>query len=236
MVKGGKVLLSRRFTILSAFCILWLFVSPVHAVQPWLDEPGTRATYGANFRLVGLGAGDLTTYIWEHVERITTAQGNAVRFYIQFGSAGDYVDVPDATGSSIIYLPQEAFRGALQSELQLEGIGKVPVYELQVDWEGLTGTVYYDRTSYIAVRGDLAGTLQGEEYHLRFWLKSASPGLVHTIRETPAYTPTPTPQTVMGSDPMMFYTGIIVLAIVVVGAVIFFSLRRSPRGYPPPPP
>ena len=237
MVIGDIALLSRRIIILSAVCILWLFVSPVNAfVQGWLDNPGVGATYGASFRLIDIGAGQFTNYKWENVERITTAQGNGVRFYIEFGSATDYVDVPDSTGLSIIYLPQEGFRGALQTELELEGIGKVPVYQVQVDWEGLTGIVYFDRTSHIAVRGDLAGSFQGEEYHFRFWLKRASPGLANPVIETPTYTPTPTPQTVMGSDPMMFYTMIIVLAIVIVGAVIFFSLRRSPRGYPPPPP
>ena len=87
--------MSRRIIILSAVCILWLFVSPVNALeQGWLDKPGIGATYEANFRLVGLGAGDYTRYRWEHVERITTPQGNAVRFYTEFGSAGDYIDVP----------------------------------------------------------------------------------------------------------------------------------------------
>ena len=228
----------RGIVKVSALVILCLFLSPVHALerQTWLGQPGTQATYMADFHLPDFGVGQYTRTRWEVIDRYTTPDGDITRFYFEIGSAADYFDVPDVTGLAPIYVPREAFRGALETELQVEGIGKVPVYQVQVNWEGLSGTVYYEKTSLIAVRGDLAGSFGGDEAWYRFWLQSASPGLVQTVRETPTYTPTPTPTTVAGLDPMMFYSLIIVLAILIVGAVIVFSIRRRPHGYPPPPP
>lgn len=231
--------MNRGILIICTVFTLCLLFSPAYALeqQPWLEQPGTQATYMADFHLPDFGVGQFTRTRWEVIDHYTTPDGAVTKFYFEIGSAADYYDVPHVTGLAPIYVPREAFRGAIETELQVEGIGKVPVYQVQVNWEGLSGTVYYEKTSLIAIRGDLAGSFNGDEAWYRFWLQSASPGLVHTVAETPAYTPTPTPKaTVAGLDPMMFYTLIIVLAILIVGVVIVFSIRRRPHGYPPPPP
>jgi len=231
-------LYGRTVISFTTFILLSTLLSPIQAIEvrePWI-EVGKKASYEANVNLPDFGVRQKTTYSWEIISETVTPQGDGATFYVTIADVADYYDVPHATGFSIIYLPRSQLGGALKTELRLP-MGNVPVVKRIVDWQGIRGEVYYDERSCVAVRGDLAGIIDNREYSFTFEIRSASSGIVNPARETPIVTSTPTPkETVMGLDPMMFYTLIIVLAIFVVGGAVILSLRRRPPRYLPPPP
>ncbi len=235
---GEITLFKKIISGLTLSILLASIFSSAQAQDPYWADVGIGATYRGDFRLPQFGEGQYTMVRWTINSLLDTPLIKGATIYLEIGTAADFYDVPFVTGDPIIFLPQSAFRGALSTELELEGFGAVPVYKKIIDWDILQGEAYYDKRSGIILRADLAGTDNvGNEAWFNFWVISASPGLVNPQPKTPTAVPTQAPSPkIMGLEPMAFYTVIIVLAIIIVGAVVTLSLRRKPHRYPPPPP
>ena len=206
--------------------------------ETWATDIGVGIEGRADIRFPGFGEGATGRFDWTLDGFLDTPLIKGVTIYAIIGQAADFFDVAWEVGNPIFFLPPNTLKGALKMDLEMDRFGKVPVFKKVVDWNGLRGEVYYDRESCVAVRGDLAGVdVNGDEIWFNFWVVEASPRMVNIVVEKPTVAPAPPPkETIMGLDPMAFYTIIIVLAIAIVGAVIAFSMRRRPSRYPPPPP
>jgi hypothetical protein len=237
--------LSKKFitTIITSILMLSILSTSSQVAgyyQNWATDIGVGVEGRADIRFPGFGEGVHSRFEWEIDSFLDTPLIKGVTIYAVIGEAADFFDVAWEVGNPIFFLPPNTLQGALKMEIEMDRLGKIPVYKKIVDWNGLRGEAYYDQTSCIAVRGDLAGVdANGNEVWFNFWLIDASSRMVNPVIEKPSVSPAPPPkETIMGLDPMAFYTIIIVLAIAVVGAVIALSMRRRPYRYPssPPPP